>query len=144
MRHKRHGFRPWVGKIPWKRAWQPTPVFLSGESHGRKSLAGYSPWCHKESDTTEWLQATVGLPWWLRIHVQCRRPRFDPWVRKISWRRAWQPTPVFLSGESHRQRNLVAYNQWGCKESDTTEQLTLWLQTSYRIIVSILKMAVPF
>ena len=40
---KRHGFDPWVGKIPWRRAWQPTPVFLPGESHGERSLAGYSP-----------------------------------------------------------------------------------------------------
>ena len=41
-RHKRHGFDPWVGKIPWRRAWQPTLV-LPGESHGQRSLAGYSP-----------------------------------------------------------------------------------------------------
>ena len=38
------GFNPWVGKIPWRRKWQPTPVFLPGESHGQRSLAGYSPW----------------------------------------------------------------------------------------------------
>ena len=47
------GFDPWVGKIPWRRKWQPTPVFLPGESHGQRSLVGYSPWGHKESDTTE-------------------------------------------------------------------------------------------
>jgi len=41
-RHKRSGFDPWVGKIPWKRAWQPTPVFLPGESHGQRTLASYS------------------------------------------------------------------------------------------------------
>ena len=52
-RLKRCGFDPWVGKIPWKRAWQPSPAFLPGESHGHWSLAGYSPWGHKESDTTE-------------------------------------------------------------------------------------------
>ena len=46
-------FDPWVGKIPWRRAWQPTPVFLPGESHRQRSLAGYSPWGHKESGTTE-------------------------------------------------------------------------------------------
>ena len=40
-RHKRRGFNPWVGKIPWRREWQPTPVFLSEESHGQRSLAGY-------------------------------------------------------------------------------------------------------
>ena len=44
---------PWVGKIPWRRKWQPTAVFLPGKSHGQRSLAGYSPWGSKESDTTE-------------------------------------------------------------------------------------------
>ena len=65
-----------------------------------------------------------GLPRWLsgwRICLQCRRCTFDPWVREISWRKKWQPTPVFLPGESHRQRSLVGYSPWGCKESDTTE-----------------------
>ena len=44
---------PWVGKIPWRRAWQPTPVFLPGDCHGQRSLAGYSSWSHKEADRTE-------------------------------------------------------------------------------------------
>ena len=51
------GFSPWVGKILWRRKWQPTPVFLPGKSHGQRSLAGYSPWGHQESDTAEWLSA---------------------------------------------------------------------------------------
>ena len=51
----RPGFDPWVGKIPWRRKWQPTPVFLPGEFHGQRSMVGYSPWGHNESDTTEWL-----------------------------------------------------------------------------------------
>ena len=46
-RHKRHGLNPWVGKIPWRSVWQPTPVFLPGESHGQRGLAGYSPGGHK-------------------------------------------------------------------------------------------------
>ena len=41
------GFDPWVRKIPWRRAWQPTLVFLPGESHGQRSLMGYSPWGHR-------------------------------------------------------------------------------------------------
>ena len=41
---RRPGFDPWVGKIPWRRKWQPTPIFLPGKSHGQRSLAGYSPW----------------------------------------------------------------------------------------------------
>ena len=52
-RDVRRGFDPWVGKIPWRRKWQPTPVFLPGESHGQRSLTGYSPEGCKESDTTE-------------------------------------------------------------------------------------------
>ena len=49
---RRHRFDPWLRKIPWNRKWQPTPVFLLGKSHGQRSLAGYSPWGCKESDTT--------------------------------------------------------------------------------------------
>ena len=52
--------------------------------------------------------------------LQCGGLRFDPWVGKIPWRRRWQPTPVFLPGESHGQRNLVGYSPWGCQESDMT------------------------
>ena len=51
-------------------------------------------------------------------------PGFDPWVRKILWRRAWQPTPVFLPGESHGQRSLAGYSPWGRSELDTTEVTT--------------------
>jgi len=46
-RHKRSRFDPWVGKIIWRRTWQPTSVFLPGESHGQRSLAGGSPWGHR-------------------------------------------------------------------------------------------------
>ena len=64
-RHRRCGFHPWVRKIPWRRAWQPTPVFLPGESqathssilawriHGQRSVLGYVPLGRKESDTIE-------------------------------------------------------------------------------------------
>ena len=45
-----------------------------------------------------------------RIRLPCRRPGFDPWVKKIPWRREWQHTPLFLSGESHGQRSLVRYS----------------------------------
>jgi len=60
-----------------------------------------------------------------------QRSRFDPWVRKIPWRREWQPTPVFLPGESHGQRRLVGYSPQGHKESNTTERLTLSLSRLY-------------
>ena len=54
---------------------------------------------------------------------QCRRSGFSPWVRKIPWRRKWQPNPVFLPGESHGWRSLVGYSPWGRKHSEKTEQL---------------------
>ena len=52
-RLRRHRFDHWVGKIPWRRKWLPSPVFFLRKSHGQTSLAGYSPWDHKEPDTTE-------------------------------------------------------------------------------------------
>ena len=56
-----------------------------------------------------------------KIRLQCGRPRFEPWVGKIPWRRKQQPTPVFLPGESHGGRSLVGCRLWGRTESDTTE-----------------------
>ena len=62
----------------------------------------------------------LGLPRWFRIHLQCRRPGFNPWAGKISWRREWLPTPVLLPGESHGQRGLVGYSPQDHKELDNT------------------------
>ena len=69
---------PWVGKIPWRRKWQPTPVFLPGESHGRKSLVGYCPQGRKELDTAERLHFTLWriLDELLSINV--------PWTQEFS------------------------------------------------------------
>ena len=58
-KYKKPGFDLWVRKIPWRREWQSTPVFLPGEFHGRRSLAAYGPGGHKELDMTE------GLTLWL-------------------------------------------------------------------------------
>ena len=74
-----------------------------------------------------------GLPWWfwwLRICLQCGRPRFHPWGGKIPLRREWQATPVFSLGEFQGQRSLVGYSPSGCKELGTTERLTLSLLPS--------------
>ena len=85
----------------------------------------------------------TGTPWGYHGSVPCKKKQvfwfpggsegkasaynagdgFDPWVGKIIWRRKWQPTPVLLPGKSHGWRSLVGYSPWGCKESDTTEQL---------------------
>ena len=76
----------------------------------------------------------LGLPWWL-ICLQCGRPGFNPWVGKIPWRREWLPTPVFLPGEAHGQRNLAGYSLCVCKDLDTTEQLLL---THSEVLLSLL------
>jgi len=60
------------------------------------------------------------LHWWLsgkESACRCKRYRFDPWVGKIPWRRKWQPTPVFLPGKSHGQRNLLGYSPMGLQRS---------------------------
>ena len=103
-------FSPWVGNIPWRREWEPTPVFLPGEPHGQRNLAGFSPWGHKESDTTEQLTLhyTCG-PNGKEPICQCRRHKrcgFNPWIRKIpleegpaihstilTWRIPWTEEP---------------------------------------------------
>ena len=67
-RHKRPGFDPWVEKIPWRRVWQPFPVFLPGESHGQRSLAGYSHWVTKSQT---WLKRlSMQLVWLIHFVVQ--------------------------------------------------------------------------
>ena len=60
-RRRRHRFHPWIGRIPWRRKWQPTPVFLLGKSHRQRSLAGNSPWGHKELRKTEQLSTQTSL-----------------------------------------------------------------------------------
>ena len=79
-----------------RRRWHPTPVLLSGKSHGWRSLVGCSPWAREESDTTSLFTF-------------------------MHWRRKWQPTPVFLPGESQGWGSLVGCRLWGRTELDTTE-----------------------
>ena len=71
-----------------------------------------------------------------------RGPVFDPWIRKIPWRREWQPTLVILPGQFHGQRSPVGYSSWDHKDSDTTEQLTLslshWNVSSVLLILAAL------
>ena len=83
--------------------------------------------------------STLGSQWirWWRICLQCRRPGFDPWVRKIPWRREWLSTPVFFPGESHGQGSLVGYSSWGRKEMDLTEWLTLSLHFQHLVMSSL-------
>ena len=110
-RHKRPGFDPWVRKMPWRKLWQHTSVFLPGEFHG------WGAWW----STVHGVQR-VGFNWndlvcmtLQSIYLSdsdgkesaCNAERFS----KIPWRRAWQPTPAFLPGESHGQKSLAGYRQ---------------------------------
>ena len=66
---RRRGFRPWVRKIPWRRKWQTTPVFLAVKSHGQRGLVGYSPWGKKRARydlVTKWKQLIQTLETWAR------------------------------------------------------------------------------
>jgi len=72
----RPSFDPWVGKIAWRRKWQPTPVLLPGKFHGQRSLAGYGPWGHKESDITERLHFLFSLSY--------ERPRIAKFIQSES------------------------------------------------------------
>ena len=65
---------PWVGEIPWRSEWLPTPVFLPGEFHGQKSLVGCSLWGHKGSDKTEWLN---NIEYWLRSPERSQTQKFN-------------------------------------------------------------------
>ena len=119
----RSGLDPWVGKIPWRRERLPTPVSWPGEFHGL-----YSPWGRRAGH--DWVTFTF------TFHT-CSKHVLDsvgkaackagdtgsiPGVRKIPWRRKWQPTAVFLPEKSHGQRSLAGYLSIAL---DTTE----WLNT---------------
>ena len=85
-RHKRRRYNPWVGKIPWRRAWPPTPVCLPGEFHRQRNLADYSPWGGRESDVTE--QLTFSL--WANVLAVCDRLQSDcpillKWIASASF-----------------------------------------------------------
>ena len=70
-RHRRRGFDPWVRKMPWRRKWPPTPVFLPGKPHGQSSLAGYSPWSPR-----------VGHSWALTDALSLLWERGNPYVSR--------------------------------------------------------------
>ena len=131
---KRPGFNPWVRKVPWERKWQPSPVFLPGKFHGQRSLVGYSPWGHKESEHAQMSPLNFCL-------------HFKIWLLIDSFSFLLNPTKVrqgyiFLGGKKEKTLQMATHSSilawripWtekpgrlqsiGSKESDTTEQLTL-------------------
>ena len=148
-RHRRHGFDPWVGKIPWKNEWQPPPIFWPWEFHGQRCYSGLQSMGSKRlghgwacmqihvsiiflekemathSSTLAWKIPWPEEPGRLQSMGSWRVGH--DWATSLSlfifmhWRRKWQPTPVFLPGESQGQQSLVGCRLWGCIELDTTE-----------------------
>ena len=88
--HNRLRFDPWVGKIPWRRKWQPTPVFSPEESCGQRSLAVYRPWGRKESDTTGQLNKNniqlLGFPDGSDGKESACNAGLDLWVWSLGWK----------------------------------------------------------
>ena len=134
------GIGPLFGKIPCRRKFLPNPVFLPGKSNGQRSLVGYSPWGHKRvghdlaakpekamaphSSTLAWK-----IPWTEepgRLQSMGSLGVGHDWATSLSlftfihWRRKWQPTPVFLPGESQGRGSLVGCHLCGRIELDTT------------------------
>ena len=102
------GSIPGLGRSPGEGNGNPLQFSCLEKSHGQRSLAGYSPWGCKESDTTERLHFTSVVKNPPANAEDVRDAGLIPF-RKIPWRREWQLTPVFLPGESHGQRSVVAY-----------------------------------
>ena len=103
---RRLRFDPWMEKIQQRRKWQSTPVFLTGKSHGQRSLVGYSPWGHKESDMTSRLSTPdvkdvggTGLTIW-QNEERCRKW----WGEGLG---TW--TPMFLTTPRHQYVKWVSF-----------------------------------
>ena len=106
----------------WRRKWQPTPVFWPGESQGRgawwaavSGVAQSRTWLKRLSSSSsinDTLRVSQGVLVVKNLpgNAGDKEMWFDPWVRRILWRRVWQPTPVFLPPESHGQRSLTCYS----------------------------------
>ena len=107
------------GRSPWRRKWQPTPVFLLGEFHGQRNLVGYSHVITKSWTLLKRLStAAFRLPRWLsgkESICQCRRHRFYLRVGKNPRSRKWQSTPVFLPRKPNGQKSLAGCSSWDCK-----------------------------
>ena len=155
---KKHGFNPWVRKIPWRRKWQPTSVFLPGEFHGQRSLVGYSPWGYRESDTTEWLTLSLFswrkkgemTTWWkskrevaqsfptLCNPMDCSPPGSS--VHGILQARILEWVAISFSRESSRPRDWIqvsriagrCFNLWATREA----HYIIWMMSSQIFCVS--------
>ena len=139
------GSIPGLGRSPGEGNGNPLQCSWLGNPRGGGAWwaavygVAQSPTRLKQLSSSSSSKSYIGLlrPFsWQRICLQCGRPGFNPWFGKIPWKRKWQPTPVFLPGESHGQRSLVGYSPRGHREVDTTERLTqqvIYRQNSQKV-----------
>ena len=103
-RHRVCSFDPWVRKIPWRRTWQPTPVFLPGESHGQRSLAGYS---HRVAKSQTWLSnyacSHTSLKWFASILYPAFKPAWFKWFLNYKHNVIRKTYTANSAGHSHRR-----------------------------------------
>ena len=121
-------FYPWVRKVPWRRAWHPTPVFLPGKSHEHRSLVGCSPWGLKES-TAEWLTLSLATVATIQLFV-------TPWIYR-PWKSSGQNTGVgslSLSRGSFQPRDWTQVSRiasgffisWATRETTRKQPQTIY------------------
>ena len=150
---RKSGFNPWVGKIPWRRKWQPTSVLLPGKFHGWRSLVGYSPWDRKESDTTEqlhwicffithrsacyivlyiWMYSFVGLQIYeliFKLHLINHSGR---WTFIVTYQTQSQPWVQSLSVDKLlSSHDAVVLEQAVCSSTFFTHSSPYWRATSF-------------
>ena len=101
---RRRKFNPWVGKMLWRRKWQPTPVFLPGESHGQRNLVGYSPWSDKESDMNEHVHTKFKIKW-LTLPPHPTQTARDLTISKKKKKKKTYKWPIALGMPHHYQVN---------------------------------------
>ena len=116
---RRPGFNPWVSKVPWRRKWKPSPIFLPGEVHRQRSLSGYSPQGHKELDMTEWLIHTHKRweNWGLERNGFVLSPKVNTCLFKFYNLGFWQG-PIFSVNIFLVQKPNF-YAHWVCLWQDT-------------------------
>ena len=107
--YQRPRFNPWVGKMPWRRAWQPTPVFLPGESHRQRSLEGYSPQCHRVGHNWNNLARTH-----VKIYSEIRGPCLKIYTQ--STYNTYAGSPGWPRNTEGKRQNLLWDTLWVCPE----------------------------
>ena len=109
---RRPGYDPWVSKIPWRRKWQPTPVFLPGRFHGLRSLVGYSPWSLNESEMTEWLST----------HTHCVR---SSWFYR-EYKYGIKVLTEALTWYKYSRKSIILFGGWEMDQEAFLEGPTSW------------------